>query len=159
MRVKVNSYGHLAHYKVEVKCNQIIVFQPDGLHIVEDIKKSQEFSAVAFMKPIAEKLGRDWKTMIAQAASEMGMTGEEFLKLDAIAAEEKKRKAVTYFYENMQYSPVFRFTLNLKLSNYSAERRCYRGNRDWIFLRDGSLAPLINKYIKHLGKDSFYDLM
>jgi len=65
------------------------------------------------------------------------------------------------FAQTSTYSPMMRFVLVDKESReFIVERWCFRGSiDDWIFV-DGSndLAKLVQKYCKHLGKDSFYDL-
>lgn len=60
------------------------------------------------------------------------------------------------------HSPMLRFTLedtNNRL--FSVERWCFRGAiDDWIFLAGPApLAKQIKKYVRHLGQESFFDLM
>lgn len=59
------------------------------------------------------------------------------------------------------YTPMMRFTLADKESRaFIVERYCFRGRIDgWIFLDGpGALAPLVRKYVKHLGRESFFEL-
>ena len=59
-------------------------------------------------------------------------------------------------------SPAFRFKLVRKKERiFRAQRFCYRGSiDDWVGLGyDGMLDELCKKYFKHLGKESFFDLM
>lgn len=61
-----------------------------------------------------------------------------------------------------QHSPMLRFKLeDIDNRLFSVERWCFRGAiDDWIFI-DGP-APLANhikKYVRHLGQESFYDLI
>jgi hypothetical protein len=63
--------------------------------------------------------------------------------------------------ESLTYSPMMRFVLVDKESReFVVERWCFRGSiDDWIFVdHSNDLAKLVEKYCKHLGKDSFYDL-
>jgi hypothetical protein len=65
-------------------------------------------------------------------------------------------------FRHSQFTKMLRFTLvDPDNRAYRAERWCFRGSiDDWIDLPGyGSLKKLIEKYAKHLGKDSFYDLM
>jgi len=40
-----------------------------------------------------------------------------------------------------------------------AQRYCFRGAvDDWIDIGHGPLAPLVKTYVKHLGKESYFDL-
>lgn len=59
------------------------------------------------------------------------------------------------------YLPVMRFILvDEEKRLFSPERYCFRGNTDdWIFI--GAPAPLKKlaaKYLKHLGRESFFEL-
>jgi hypothetical protein len=61
-----------------------------------------------------------------------------------------------------QMSPAFRFKLISKEDRvFEAQRFCFRGGiDDWISLhRAGTLDELCQRYLKHLGKESFYELM
>lgn len=75
--------------------------------------------------------------------------------IDAAKAETLKAKFASY-------QPVMRFVLEQKEKRlFRPERFCFRGSvDDWIVL--GLPAPLKKlsaEFLKHLGKDSFYDLM
>lgn len=59
-------------------------------------------------------------------------------------------------------SPAFRFKLIRKKERiFEAQRFCFRGGiEDWISLHhEGTLDELCQYYLKHLGKESFYELM
>ena len=59
------------------------------------------------------------------------------------------------------FEPVMRFCIidkNKRL--FDVERMTYRGMGGWRSLSEFTTLPeLIQKYLKHLGKDSFYDLV
>ena len=64
--------------------------------------------------------------------------------------------------KNSPYMKMLRFELvNPDTREYSAERWCFRGSiDDWIPLGgSGPLAKLVEKYAKHLGQESFFELM
>lgn len=69
------------------------------------------------------------------------------------------------FYErNAYFTPIFRFTLvDAQKRLFIAERFCFRGSiDDWMHLLSGgpdSLRALAKRYVKHLGQESFYELM
>ncbi len=69
------------------------------------------------------------------------------------------------FYEKSTYfNPIFRFTLvDPKERLFIAERFCFRGSiDDWMHLLGGgpdTLQTLVERYVKHLGEESFYELM
>jgi len=60
----------------------------------------------------------------------------------------------------LTYSPVMRFILsNQKGPNFRVERAGFLDD-DWVLLDDSNdLQKLTKKYCRHLGKDSFYDLI
>jgi hypothetical protein len=62
---------------------------------------------------------------------------------------------------NANYMPVMRFVLEDEAARmFSPERYCFRGSvEDWISIGEpNQLAKLASKFLKHLGKDSFYEL-
>ncbi len=58
-------------------------------------------------------------------------------------------------------SPVMRFQLVDKTKRlFIAESMTYRGDCGWRWIgRQASLATLLNTYLPHLGKESFFELM
>ena len=59
------------------------------------------------------------------------------------------------------FEPVMRFCIIDKEERlFDVERMTYRGYGGWRSLHaSGTLTELIQRYLKHLGKDSFFDLM
>jgi hypothetical protein len=62
------------------------------------------------------------------------------------------------------FSPFLRFTLvDPQKRLFVAERFCFRGSiDDWMHLLGGgpdSLQTLVKRYVRHLGEESFYELM
>lgn len=60
------------------------------------------------------------------------------------------------------YSALLRFILvDKELRLFQTQRFCFRGSiDDWIYIGGvASLASLADQYVKHLGQDSFYELM
>lgn len=95
-------------------------------------------------------------TITVHEASDMGgldkLYGE--FRGRGLSADEKMKSA--------HYRPMMRFTLADKEARaFTVERYCFRGSIDgWMFLDGpGALAPLVRKYVKHLGRESFYDLI
>lgn len=61
----------------------------------------------------------------------------------------------------LSYSPMLRFVLTDKVKRkFTAERYCFLGSiDDWIYLGGpDKLEKLVKKYVKHLGKESFFEL-
>ena len=67
-----------------------------------------------------------------------------------------------FIQQHLHFSPMFQFVLNDESTRrFSVERWCCRGGYDrWIHLATGpDLAALANQYCRHLGKESFFDLI
>lgn len=63
---------------------------------------------------------------------------------------------------SLSYTAMMQFVLeDIKTREFVVERWCFRGSvDDWIPLADSlNLKELVRKYTRHLGKESFYDLM
>lgn len=64
--------------------------------------------------------------------------------------------------KHMHYSAMMRFVLREEDERlFDAERWCFRGSVDgWIFLEGAAPLPsLIDEYVRHLGRESFFDLI
>ena len=62
---------------------------------------------------------------------------------------------------NANYMPVMRFVLKDQVRRlFAPERYCFRGSvEDWISIGDpAQLGRLTARFLKHLGKDSIYEL-
>ena len=63
--------------------------------------------------------------------------------------------------KSLSYSPIMRFILIDKNQRvFGTQRYCFRGSiDDWIEIGlPGKLEELVKQYVKHLGKDSYYEL-
>lgn len=59
-----------------------------------------------------------------------------------------------------QYYPLLRFALsNKRLRRFSIQRIYFTGDSDWLHLEEMSLPSAVMKYVPHLGKNSFFDLL
>ena len=70
--------------------------------------------------------------------------------------------AIREMQSTSQMSPAFRFKLiEMQERVFEAQRFCFRGSvDDWVSLHhEGPLDELCQRYLKHLGKESFYELM
>lgn len=64
--------------------------------------------------------------------------------------------------QSASYQAMMRFTLvDKETRGFTVERYCFRGRiDDWIWLDGpGSLAALVKKYVQHLGRESFFELV
>lgn len=71
-------------------------------------------------------------------------------------------KAKDAIARSLSYTPMMQFVLeDIETREFVVERWCFRGSvDDWIPLADSpNLKELVKKYTRHLGKESFYDLI
>lgn len=59
------------------------------------------------------------------------------------------------------FEAVLRFELvDEKNRTFAAHRRCWIGGAsDWLFLGEGTLSAMLKKYVVHIEKESFYNLL
>lgn len=60
----------------------------------------------------------------------------------------------------IRYSPTLQFVLiDDKKRTFTTQRYCFRGSiDDWIDIDYGKLEKLVRTYVKHLGKESYFEL-
>jgi hypothetical protein len=83
---------------------------------------------------------------------------EAIFPADSTAIRNTLRQTIEQF---MTYTPVLRFQLSdPETRRFLTQRYCFLGSiDDWIFIGGSdSLEQLVQEYIPHLGKDSFYEL-
>ena len=63
--------------------------------------------------------------------------------------------------ESAHYTAMMRFTLvDDEKRQFSVCRWCFKGSiDDWFPLGGGELSTMVKKYVPHLGKESFFELM
>lgn len=60
---------------------------------------------------------------------------------------------------NLRYEAVLKLELIDKAERrFAAYRMCWVGDGDWLYLNEGSLHPLLEEYVPHIGQESFYEL-
>lgn len=147
---------------------------PEGYEIYENVdaqvflrKKVALLVSDAEMSLIADALraqGRAWRywvearkdnVTIHEAGGDMDSLSDMFrtFRGRGLTDEERRRHA--------GYMAVLRFTLvDPETRQYVTERYCFRGSvDDWIHIGGpGPLAAQCRKFIRHLGRESFYDL-
>ena len=67
---------------------------------------------------------------------------------------------MTLLRKEIHYSPMLQFILeDAQRRTFVTQRYCFRGSvDDWIDIGYGPLTTLVKQYIKHLGKESYFDL-
>jgi hypothetical protein len=81
-----------------------------------------------------------------------------FQVVGSMRDEAKIRRAIR---REITYSPMLQFVLSDdKQRAFVAQRYCFRGAvDDWIDIDHGKLAKLVRTYVKHLGNESYFELV
>ena len=69
---------------------------------------------------------------------------------------------MTLLRKEIHYSPMLQFMLeDAQRRTFVTQRYCFRGAiDDWVDIgTPGKLATLVQKYVKHLGKESYFELL
>lgn len=73
----------------------------------------------------------------------------------------KEAQIMEILNRSAHYSPVMQFELiDEERRTFAVQRYCYRGSiDDWIYVGgSGKLKRLVQQYVKHLDKESYYEL-
>ncbi|MGK7878034.1 MAG: hypothetical protein AB4426_33420 [Xenococcaceae cyanobacterium] len=159
------------------KDGDLIDFIPEEYEIYENP------NAQVFLRKIPLKVFTDQEIKIVEEGV------KKFAKLDNFIVDVKKNNIIVYlpdqnvgdlaelfsafpfgdrsnasqlFLQSLTYSPMMQFVLeDAEIRKFVVERWCFRGSvDDWIPLDSSTdLKKLVKKYCRHLGKESFYELM
>ncbi len=134
----------LAAYRFEIKDAQITIFEPD-----RDLQEmAGEFSPFVVMPA---GIGDRVKAMLGQRFG--GAAVERYVR----ERQERLREALA---RAVRYAPVMRFRLvDRKRRLFEVARMTYRGEGGWHVLDVLPLAAATRRYVKHLGRDSFFELV
>ena len=167
-------------YYVSLKAESVAGFQIDSLPDDFELFESPIDARVSIRKRVPSDIFDNELQFVQEQANSMARNvsakvvgeGRSIVIYESAKADEFKSMATAFggmtsrFVEVMQsyspMSPAFRFKLIRKKERiFEAQRFCFRGViDDWISLHhDGSLDELCQYYLKHLGKESFYELM
>jgi hypothetical protein len=154
---------------------------PEGYHIYESPEDAQVFLRKVKPKPILspekelvvravrERAGLEHFTVEVEGKAIVVYlpdtdAGEAVRMLSDIVPVPavKARAMVDDLIRRSRYSRTMRFKLcDSKLRLFNCERWCFLGSiDDWYFLAgEAPLSDLVEEYVSHLGKDSFFELM
>lgn len=125
------------------KCRAELI-PPADLKIIEDSLRNYPHLATHKVRARYDRI-----TIYAPLGTELGMlgdTGEFGTPWDEL--------------QEPIYEAVMRFILRAKEKMYFVERKHYHGEGGWLPLDIGDDLPLLSKrYLKHISKESFYNLM
>jgi hypothetical protein len=142
------SYGLTRHeltaYRLEIKGLDITVFEPDR----DPAAIAAEFNPLEMMPAeISERV----KAMVRERF------GDEAVDQYINERQAEVRQQIEY---TVRYAPVLRFKLvDRRNRAFEVARMTYRGEGGWHALDVLPLAAAVAKYVKHLGRDSFFELI
>ena len=133
-------------YRLEVKGKYITVFAPLYAHglLAQQIEDPVRLVfGDAFAAQVERQIRREF--------------GDEAMDEHLRQRREEHRRALA---DRELYDPQLRFVLvGAADRTFCAERMTYRGDGGWWFLAAGPLAALAKRYLPHLGKESFFELL
>ncbi len=147
---------------------------PDGFEIYENVngqvflrKIPQQIirpEELAYVEAALKRHGEPWqyRAEVKKNTITVYECGTDIGGLEAMAMTfGRRRMADTEKLRFAHYMAVLRFTLIDKETRaFAAERFCFRGSvNDWIPIAGpNSLAAHVRAFVKHLGRDSLYEL-
>jgi hypothetical protein len=99
--------------------------------------------------------------VIAIYTADQDMTTLAAIVRDPHASSEENARRMQLLRESIHYSDLLRFMLiDDKRRTFVTQRYCFIGSiDDWIDIgRSGKLAHLVTQHVKHLGKESYFNL-
>lgn len=154
----------------------------DG-HIVEAIPNGYEIyenpNAQVFLRKVQTKIIQDeevcqidkelskhknpnhYKTDVKKNTIVIHEINQDYEAISQLFPFADKSKVENLIISKSTYSPIMRFILGDKEKRlFTTERFCFKGSiDDWIYIGgSGPLQKLSKRFIKHLGKESFYEL-
>jgi hypothetical protein len=148
---------------------------PEGYEIYENVggqvflrrRKPQTINEgeLALVKDALKRHAEEWryKVEVKKNAIVVYEASDNIATLESIALPWVSKAATRQFaIQNASYMAVMRFVLDAPGKRlFSAERFCFRGSvDDWIDIGGAAqeLPVMLKKFIKHLGKESIYEL-
>jgi hypothetical protein len=125
------------------------LIQPAELALVEHELQKRQTGNHSYLAEINDK-----KIIIHEGDTRIDSLREINMRFSACGLEE-------YAVRNAHYVPVMRFVLQDEAERaFAPERYCFRGSvEDWISIGEpDQLGKLASKFLKHLGRDSIYEL-
>jgi len=137
----------LERYRVEVKGLNIFIHEPHG---PDDV-------SLEVFRPFSDELS---KLAIARIRREDGdQVADAVIESIQLKWEDDDKKRLCEQMTN--YSPVLRFHLSNRIARlFVVARIDYdHGAQDWLELDELPLQKALPRYLRHLGKDRFYELI
>ena len=130
----------LERYRLEIKDREIIVCEP-------------RYDCEATLNAVHDCLGSD--LIIEMALQQVrSLVGDEHVDEYLKQRREEARVALQ---RDQDYEPVLKFTVSRQPGRrFTVERAKYSGEGGWFFVGVVTLEEAVNKYLPHVGKESFF---
>jgi hypothetical protein len=134
----------LSAYRLEIKGLDITVFEPDR----DPAALAADFNP---LKTMPSGIGAQVEAMVRERF------GEEVVDQYVRERQEALQRQVE---RTVRYTPALRFKLvDRKNRVFEVARITYRGEGGWHALDSLPLVTAVAKYVKHLGRESFFELI
>lgn len=136
--------------------NHLTRLRPVG-YVLDVVGRAATVYASALdRKTFAESLDAEFANGFADA---LAKALEGRYSPDLVAMFRQRRKDAGHT-KRLRFYPLLRFLLvDRQARRFAVERVCFTGEAAWARLEVLALAPAIMKYLPHLGRDSFFDLI
>ena len=123
---------------------------PEGYELCESI------NGVVSIRKASTAASKIPDTDLAMVRAELGRHEH----LGRVRVEVVKDEIIVFERVYRRYDPVMKFVPVDEPGHYAVHRMTYRGEGGWSWpLTFGSLKKLLQKYLKHVGTDEFFELM
>jgi len=134
----------LATYRFEVRDGQITIFEPDR----DPAEIATEFNPLDTMPA---GIGKRVEAMLRERFGDAAVDQH---------VREHRERLRQQLEKTTRYAPVLRFRLvDRKRRLFEVARMTYLGEGGWHALDVLPLATAVKSYVKHLGRDSFFELI
>lgn len=165
--------GNAKYFFSSKNDGHIIATIPDGHEIYENL------NAQVFLRKIQPKIIQDeevcqiekelskhkkpnhYKIDVKKNTIVIHKINQDYEAISQLFPFADKSKVENLIISKSTYSPIMRFILDDKEKRlFTTERFCFKGSiDDWIYIGGPSpLQKLSKRFIKHLGKESFFEL-
>lgn len=130
-------------------------YRPFAYGLDIDDKAATVYASAEDRKCFLESLDAEFANGFAEALSRAlaRRYSSELIALFRARRQEKDAKRPKYY-------PLLRFVIvDKRVRKVAVERVCFSGEASWIRLEAMPLAAALTKYLPHLGRDSFFDLV
>ncbi len=142
VRAALERHG-LTDYRFEVKDDCITVFEPD----LDPEGMAEAFDPLA----LGGEPGETFKRLLRD------QLGDELVDQYVRQRKDRLQEALR---EQIRFFPVLRFQLeDAERRLFRVERMTYSGDGGWWPLQTLPLTKAAKRYVRHLGKESFFELM